>query len=371
MAGARKPAKKTAKKLAKKAGQKPNNGSSPMSRTKRSYPKETFATALRVAQAIKDLNGGEPWATEDVAAALDLSKTSAKFFYVSAASRDFGLTSGSRDTAQIALTDLGRGIVYAPDPQTEQQKKLEAFLNVEVFKKVLGHYKGSDLPDMKYLGNTLEREFGLPPDTHEEFSTLFRQNCADLGIASGVPVEIATDQDGAAPAPATVVVGLPTGTDGKPRRTAFIIMPFVERSQLYPAGFFGEVLRNLLTPVGVAAGFVVSTANRQGSDLIQSTIINDLLEADLVIADLTEHNPNVLFELGVRIAEDKPVVLVKASGTGRIFDVDNLMRVYEYSANLWQSTLEKDLPAITDHIKAAWDNRMTGKTYMKVLRHQA
>ena len=114
--------------------------------------------------------------------------------------------------------------------------------------------------------------------------------------------------------------------------------------------------------------FIVETANRQGSDVIQSTIVNDLLEADLVIADLTDHNPYVLFELGVRIAEDKPVVLVKASGTGRIFDVDNMMRVYEYSANLWQSTVEKDFAEITEHIKAAWEKRSSDQSYMKILR---
>lgn len=37
------------------------------------------------------------------------------------------------------------------------------------------------------------------------------------------------------------------------------------------------------------------------SEVIQSTIVNDLDAADLVIVDLTEHNPNVLFELGMRI----------------------------------------------------------------------
>jgi hypothetical protein len=38
------------------------------------------------------------------------------------------------------------------------------------------------------------------------------------------------------------------------------------------------------------------SVRKQGSDVIQSTIINQLLKADLVIADLTDHNPNVLFE---------------------------------------------------------------------------
>ena len=147
-------------------------------------------------------------------------------------------------------------------------------------------------------------------------------------------------------------------------------MPFAEKDDTYAKGFFSEVLRGLITPAAVDAGFAVETANRQGSDVIQSTIINDLLEADLVIADLTAHNPNVLFELGLRMAEDKPVALIKASGTGRIFDVDNMLRVLEYDANLWPSTINKDLPKLTEHIKAAWDNRDTHQSYIKILRLQ-
>ena len=149
-----------------------------------------------------------------------------------------------------------------------------------------------------------------------------------------------------------------------------MILPFVERDAKHPKGFFQEVLRSLITPAAAAkeCGFTVKTANRQGSDMIQSTIVNDLIEADLVIADLTEHNPNVMFELGVRIAHEKPVVLMKAEGTGPLFDIDNMLRVFEYNPNLWQTTIEKDMPNLRDFIKGAWDNRNPDKTYMKILR---
>ena len=145
-------------------------------------------------------------------------------------------------------------------------------------------------------------------------------------------------------------------------------MPFVERGEKRQLGFFKEVLTSLLIPAGIDAEFNVETANKQGSDVIQSTIINDLLEADLVIADLTDHNPNVLFELGMRMAIDKPVALIKSKDTGKIFDIDNMLRVYEYNQNLWKSTVMKDVPGLTEHIKAAWDNRNSEQTYMKILR---
>lgn len=310
---------------------------------------------------IKELNGGNPWTPADVAAAIGMGAKSSEFYYVTAAARDFGLTSGTRDTAKIEITDLGREIVYAPNPEVERTKKIEAFSKVELFNKVLKHYKGSDLPEMKYLGNTLQREFGLDQKYHSDFSTAFRENCKFLGIASG---EALPEEERSA-GPSTVVVGEPSK---KSSLKAFVIMPFTEKNPQRSPGFFEEVLRSLITPAGLEAGFRVETANRQGSDVIQSTIINELLEADLVIADLTDHNPNVLFELGLRMAEDKPVALVKAAGTGRVFDVDNMLRVFEYKPNLWRSTIDVDLPELTKHIKAAWDNRAKDQSYMKILR---
>jgi hypothetical protein len=74
-----------------------------------------------------------------------------------------------------------------------------------------------------------------------------------------------------------------------------------------------------------------------------------------------------LFQLP-RVAEDKPVVLIKAQGIGPLFDVDNMIRVFEYNPNLWQTTVEKDMPNLRDFIKGAWDNRGSEKSYMKILR---
>ena len=216
------------------------------------------------------------------------------------------------------------------------------------------------------IGNTLQSEFGLPSSSHEEFSKLFRDNCAFLGIESGSSADQTGQTDGSGePGPITVTLAQPSKGKGP---VAFIIMPFLERDAGRPGGFFQEVLRSLITPAASDAGFEVRTANRQGSDIIQSTIVKELLEADLVIADLTEHNPNVLFELGVRVAKEKPITLIKAAGTGKIFDVDNMLRVYEYQPHLWRTTLEKDLPTLTEHIRATWEKRQSDPSYMKIMQ---
>lgn len=338
---------------------------------RRPYPRVSLEDALRIPFALKDKNGGNPWPPADVAAAVNLSHKNPDFFYLAAASRDFGFTEGSRDSEQIALTEFGRDVVYAPNKQQEEAKLREALLKVELFRNVLDYYKGANLPEMQYLGNTLVREFHLDPIFHEEFSRLFRENTAFLKIGSGFaserldqPPPAVRSKDGTS---STVVLAEPRKETGL---RCFAIMPFRERETVRSQGFFDEVLRALIAPTGRDAGFEVITANRDGSDVIQATIVNQLLDADLVIADLTENNPNVLFELGLRIAEDKPVALIRAKGTPAIFDVDNMLRVFEYDPNLWTSTIEHDRAKLLEHIKASWENRSSALTFMKILRER-
>jgi hypothetical protein len=364
--------KKATKRSVKKSatGKKKRGPVKPSPR--RAYPRVTLEQALRIPTALKNNNGGNPWPPSDVAQAVGMSYRTPDFFYLAAASRDFGLTEGSRDSELISLTDGGRDVVYAPGKDEEKAALKTALLNVEIFRRVLEYYKGSNLPPMQYLGNTLTREFGLDPTFHEEFAQLFRENCAFLDIGAGFSgAETSRQTSGSAAATArdnsTVVLAEP---DDKTGLKCFAIMPFRERESARSIGFFDEVLKALIAPAGREAGFEVLTANREGSDVIHATIVNQLLDADLVIADLTENNPNVLFELGLRIAEDKPIALIRAKGTAPIFDVDNMLRVYEYDPNLWVSTIEHDRPRLTAHIKAAWDHKDSNLTFMKILRER-
>ncbi|GAB1268364.1 hypothetical protein NBRC116493_16170 [Aurantivibrio infirmus] len=332
------------------------------------FPRVTLENALRVPTALKEKNAGNPWPPAEVGKALSMGM-STRFYYLTAGARDYNLTEGTRDAAKISLTALGKKVLYPRSPEEEMVAKREAFLSVDIFRKVLEYYKGSDLPESQYLSNTLETEFGIDPSIHDDFIDIYQKNCRFLQI--GHQFDISQQQ----------VIPANTGNNGSTISSpvvtdssigdgpiCFVIMPFVEREETRPTGFFEEVLASLITPAAESVGFVVRTANRQGSDVIQSTIVNELLEADLVVADLTEHNPNVLFELGMRMREDKPVALIKATGTGRIFDVDNMLRVVEYDSCLWRSTLQSDLPKLAEHIQATWDNRDNDISYMKLLR---
>lgn len=361
--------KAKAKKTAKTRGSGPKAA---VVRIERPFPRVTLEKAIRIATAIKEKNSGNAYMSEDVAKAVGVGAKSPSFFYLSAGSRDYGLTTGTRDTERIALTDLGRSLVYPANPAEGITAKQQAFLNIDVFRRVLEHYKGSVLPEMEYLSNTLTKEFGLAADVHEEFVRVFSKNCEFLGIREWNNGQHAhSDRLSDVPGgggPAVVTLGQSKRQTGL---LCFVIMPFSEREEGRSAGFFEEVLRSLIVPAATDAGFTVRSARRQGSDVIQQTIVSDLLQADLVVADLTEHNPNVMFELGMRMAKDKPVALIRARGTGGIFDVDNMLRVWDYDPNLWPSTIAKDVPTLKEHVSATWDNRDSDITYMKLLGRAA
>jgi hypothetical protein len=334
----------------------------------RPYPRVPLEKAVAVAKALKEKNGGNPWPAEQVASVLQVSPRSGSFLYYLLSSKKFGLTEGASLTGQVSLTELGKELVYSGSAEEELRARQHAFLNVEIFKEVLEHYSGSKLPEMQYLGNTLQSKFKLPPEFHEEFSALFKQNCEYVELDSGADIRSGADRERAtpdAPVSEVIVLGEPKTKTGL---VCFVIMPFVEKSGQYSLGFFTEVLNTLIIPAAREAGFEVKTANRQGTEMIHSTIVNEILDADMCVCDLTEHNPNVLFELGMRLRHDKPVALIQAEGTARVFDVDNVLRVLPYKKELWRTTIQKDLPELTAHIRATWENRETNESYYKILR---
>ena len=117
----------------------------------------------------------------------------------------------------------------------------------------------------------------------------------------------------------------------------FVVMPFVkanDRDQASLTKFFDDYIKYPIEHDSELSG--KCTVKRSGdSFLILDQIIADLAHADIVICDLSgEHaNPNVMFELGVRLStSDKPVILIreKNQNNARIFDVSGLY-AHEYS----------------------------------------
>jgi len=243
-----------------------------------------------------------------------------------------------------------------------------AFSNISLFQKVYDYYQGGALPEIQYLKNTLKTEFGVDEKFQDEFYQLFQKNVAYLKTATGSSPVVSNLPTAGSKSTSnrgdSIILGESTNSG---KLVAFVAMPFSEKSGKYEQGYFDEVLKHLITPAAVKADFNARTAKKAGSEVIQSTIVNDLDSADLVIVDLTEHNPNVLFELGMRIAFNKPVCLIRAKGTSAIFDIDHMLRVFDYNPSIWPSTLATDVPALTEHILATWRDK-DKRSYLTILR---
>lgn len=66
------------------------------------------------------------------------------------------------------------------------------------------------------------------------------------------------------------------------------------------------------------------------SDTITESILSELRNADLVIADITDHNPNCFYELGYRAALEKPLIQMKNHSATIPFDISTI-RTIDYN----------------------------------------
>lgn len=104
-------------------------------------------------------------------------------------------------------------------------------------------------------------------------------------------------------------------------RICFVVCPIGEpESQTRKDS--DQLFEHILMPACVECGFNCVRADKINSnDMITDTVLQYLDEADLVIADLSGHNPNAFFELGYRSALKKPVIQMKQFTDKIPFDV--------------------------------------------------
>lgn len=150
-------------------------------------------------------------------------------------------------------------------------------------------------------------------------------------------------------------------------KTCFVVMPIADMTG-YDAGHFTRVYEDLIIPACDKAGFKADRADDvKNTTLIHSTILNRLIRADMVVCDLSGKNPNVMFELGIRQAFDKPVTLIKDETTNGIFDVDPL-KYTTYSKNLKYNNVVKSQIEISESISETFSAKDDPNTINSIIR---
>lgn len=147
----------------------------------------------------------------------------------------------------------------------------------------------------------------------------------------------------------------------------FVIMPFTDPDN-YDKGHFKKIYEQIFVPAINNAGYKPDRVDENNaSNSIQIKLLKKLLDADVVLCDLSTRNPNVLYELGLRQAFDKPVVLVQEVGTPRIFDINDITCKDYRSERRYDEVLE-DQKMISESIKATIQSTSKTDSVMKLLK---
>lgn len=146
------------------------------------FPKHTLEESLRVAQAVEDANGGNPYPPTDVAIALGISPGSSDWRSLSSAAIKYGLTTGSYKSERISLTSLAVRIVSPTSEEDRAAALFEAALMPTTFRSIFDHFKNKKLPAEQFLHNTIAREFGVPKEHAATCGEIFTSNAMFIGL---------------------------------------------------------------------------------------------------------------------------------------------------------------------------------------------
>jgi hypothetical protein len=112
-----------------------------------------------------------------------------------------------------------------------------------------------------------------------------------------------------------------------------------------------QVLRHVIRPAAVACGYKAVRADEiDKPGMITSQVIQHIVSDELVVADLTERNPNVFYELAIRHALRKPLVQLIRKGDAIPFDVAGTRTIYVDHKDL--DSVEAAKNEIIEQIKA-------------------
>src|SRR6185295_17969705 len=131
---------------------------------------------------------------------------------------------------------------------------------------------------------------------------------------------------------------------GESKLRAFIVRPFGIKDEID----FDRVEKELISPaldaVG-AAGRTTGEILKQGN--IRADMFQRLLTADVVVADVSIHNANVFYELGIRHAfREKRTFMIRSDAAAYPFDLQT-DRYFTYDRN----DPAKGLAALTQALK--------------------
>lgn len=131
---------------------------------------------------------------------------------------------------------------------------------------------------------------------------------------------------------------------------AFIIMEF--------SSPFNEIYADVIKKTCENNGLKAINANEiYGPGLIVSDVVQEILSAKVIIADITPLNANVFFEVGYAFAENKPTILLAEKQTTLPFDLSPFRVLFYENSIAGKAKVEH---ALEKHLKSIIGNQLDG-----------
>lgn len=325
-------AKPVTKKIAPKKGER-------RTRTERKFPALTFEEALEIPEAIQKYAAGQKVRRLTLFEKLNKEPDSLEARQLVTASGQYGLTKGGYQADFLELTPEGN---EATSDTVTPATKLTARFNLAIkkhppFAFLYDQLNKNRLPAKEVLSDRLS-EAEIEDDQKAECIDKFILNSKFLGLLKtiGGSERIISIEQAVEEAPAasekkseTTVSAQIAATDNSAAaatedltKICFYITPIGEDSseQRRHADFMMEYI---IKPAVAEFGLTVVRADQMGKPgMIGKQVIGFILNARLVIVDLSFHNPNVFYELCLRHVTRLPVVQIKRTVDTIPFDLN-------------------------------------------------
>lgn len=103
-------------------------------------------------------------------------------------------------------------------------------------------------------------------------------------------------------------------------------------------------------------------------DIIHNNIVNNIYDDPIVIVDISGRNGNVMLELGLRLAFDKPLIIVKDDMTDYMFDISMIEHI-SYPSDLRHTEILKFQQTLKDKVIRTYNKAQKDENYSPFLKN--
>lgn len=314
------------------------------------YPRHSVKKVLRIPEAILDQNAGNPCTSADTAAYLGVGHSGPYQMEVSSAKK-YGLLETPVE-GKVQPSELAKKILRPQSEADVLQGLREAIMNAPQISEVYKHYRGENLPDPEFFRNTVVDKYNVPLEKADEFRDIFLKSLQEASLLSEhngkTRVLDVTEEDSSPKEKTDALKRLGKKVKLSATDSCFVMQPF--------APPLGDYYEKIFKPAIEKAGLnpVRADADIFGTGKIIDQVWRGIIEAKVLVAELTTRNPNVFYELGLAHALEKPVVLVSANENDVPFDLHHIRVIYyDVTDPFWGNKL---IDKVAENILSAIEN---------------